>query len=97
MSPGLCGDTPPHHLLTVPLACVQFAPPIVQPLLLAAEYTLMLILLLAVFMCSLWFLVHRDFPYCHHPTTLGIKVPPPPYSYPHPLPCSPFWVTRVLF
>lgn len=23
--------------------------------------------------------------------------PPPPHSFPHPLPCSPFWVTWVLF
>lgn len=81
MSLSFCRD-PHHHLPTVivtppPPPCVQFAPPIVQPLLLSAEYTLMLILLLAVLMCSFWFLVHRDFPYCHHPTTLSIKVPLP--------------------
>lgn len=52
---------PSCHLY--PPSCVQFAPPIVQPLLLSAEYTLMLILLLAVLMCSFWFLVHRDFPF----------------------------------
>ena len=70
----------PHHLPTViftPPACVQFAPPIVQPLLLSAEYTLMLILLLAVSMCSFWFLVHRDFPIATILTTLSIKVPLP--------------------
>lgn len=36
-------------------------------------------------------------PRCHHPTTLSIKVPLPLTHSPHPLPCSPFEVTRVLF
>lgn len=75
---------PPLSHPTPPPSCVQFAPPIVQLLLLAAEYTLMLILLLAVFMCSLWFLVHREFPYCHHPTTLSIRAPPPAPPPSHP-------------
>lgn len=33
-------------------------------------------------------------PPSYHPQHQG---PPPPYSFPHPLPCSPFWLTRVLF
>ena len=37
----------------------------------------MLILLLAVSMCSFWFLVHRDFPIATILTTLSIKVPLP--------------------
>lgn len=64
-------------VIITPSPCVQFAPPIVQPLLLSAEYTLMLIPLLAVLMRSFWFLVLRDSPIATIPTTLRIKVPLP--------------------
>lgn len=88
---------PPHGCFQS--SCVQFVPPSVLPVLFYVEYILMLILLS---MCSFGLLVLRDFLFFFFatilpPSTLHCSPPPPPHSFPHPLPCSPFWVTWVLF
>lgn len=84
---------PPHGCFQS--SCIQFVPPSVLPVLFYVDYLLMLILLS---MCSFGLLLHRDcfffWPPSYHPQQ---HTPPPPHSFPHPLPCSPFWVTWVLF
>lgn len=70
---------PPHGVFSPNTPCVQFVPPIMLPVLFYVEYILMLILLS---MCSFGLLVHRDFFFCHHPTTLSIMLPLPLAPFP---------------
>lgn len=80
---------PPHchqHALCLCTVC----PAIVQPVLLSAEYTLMLISLLAALMCSFWSMVHRDFPVATILPPSASRPPSPLVRSPTLLPCSPF-------
>lgn len=90
-----------HHLpaviFTPPSLCTVCPSHCPALIVIWLKYTLMLILLLAVLMCSFWFLVHRDFPIATIIPPSASRSPSPLLLPPHPLPCSPFEVTRVLF
>lgn len=91
-------SSPPPHSCFQP-SCVQFVPPSLCPacIVLCWIYTdansPVDVQLWAPGPQRLSF-IFFFLPPSYHPQH---HTPPPPHSFPHPLPCSPFWVTWVLF